>query len=163
MRSGGHYYDSGMPNKTVFPKAWTPDRIISTIEDIANNPDQRPVQQNDGRWAVVGTRDGVTVKVIVDGDGTVVTGYPTSGAGVCVNDENGDPQPLPADTQSVEASQQEALGESEAQAGANAQAQVQEQEQVAAAQAEAQAAEAEGMAQAQALIEAETLAMEEAE
>lgn len=62
---------------------------------MARSPDSPPVQnERSGRWTVEGNRDGVDIVVIVEPDGTVVTGYPTGGEGVHRNDENGEPQPL---------------------------------------------------------------------
>jgi Bacterial EndoU nuclease len=92
--SGGHWFGSGQPGKTVFPEPWTPERILEETLDVARNPDRAPVQREDGSWEVDGTRDGVEILVVLEPDGTIVTGYPLGGEGVAVNDENGDPQPI---------------------------------------------------------------------
>jgi hypothetical protein len=89
--SGGHAPGTGMPNKSEFPEGWEDDEIISRIEDVAKNPDQPPFLQNNGRWRVQGTRDGVEIEVIVNPDGSIWTGYPLGGIGVVQNDENGNP------------------------------------------------------------------------
>ncbi len=49
--------------------------------DVAKNPDQPPVLQDNGNWKVNGTRNGVQIEVIVAPDGSVVTGYPIGGEG----------------------------------------------------------------------------------
>ncbi|MFC8046123.1 EndoU domain-containing protein [Nocardia sp. NPDC057353] len=90
---GGHAPGTGAPNKTEFPDSdpWTDDHIIDRIQDVAKNPDQTPVLQDNGRYRVSGVRDGVLIEVIVNPDGSIRTGYPVSGPGVYRNDENGDP------------------------------------------------------------------------
>lgn len=96
QESGGHWFDAGVPNKTVFPEGWGPDRVINEIEDVARNPDAPPVYNEErDNWVVSGTRDGVDIEVVVRPDGEVVTGYPTGGRGVERTDENGDPHPIP--------------------------------------------------------------------
>lgn len=156
--NGGHYYDSGAPGKSVFPESWTPDDIMEAVTDVANNPDLTPIQQGDGSYLCTGTRNGVTMDVVVAPDGTVRTAYPTAGAGVCVNDENGEPQPLPNQNEDdLLKTEQQAQGENEDQAGAEGQAEITAQAQ---AQAEAEAAaEAEAEAEAEALAEAEAMAL----
>ncbi|MET0132490.1 MAG: EndoU domain-containing protein [Kibdelosporangium sp.] len=102
---GGHFPGTGIPGKTEFPERWLPDEddpaqpeldatIAGHIEDVARNPDSPPRLQDNGRWVVNGTRDGVDIEVIVNPDGSIWTAYPTGGRGVTRNDENGDPQPL---------------------------------------------------------------------
>ncbi|WP_143539543.1 hypothetical protein [Saccharopolyspora spinosa] len=41
--------------------------------------------QPNGRWKTVGVRDGVFIEVVLDGNGSIVTGYPKSGPGVQQN------------------------------------------------------------------------------
>ncbi|MEU0505416.1 EndoU domain-containing protein [Nocardia sp. NPDC005998] len=84
---GGHAPGVGAPGKTEFPDTdtWDDDHIIDSILDVARNPDQAPVLQDNGRWKVSGVRDGVLIEVIVDADGSVRTGYPVSGPGVVTN------------------------------------------------------------------------------
>ncbi|APU15385.1 MULTISPECIES: EndoU domain-containing protein [Actinoalloteichus] len=96
---GGHFPGTGKPDKTEFPERWAPedenrpgDLITQQILDIARNPDEPPFLQDNGNWNVQGTRDGVTVEIIVDSDGNIVTAFPEAGGhGVFKNDENGDP------------------------------------------------------------------------
>ncbi|MFI5756709.1 EndoU domain-containing protein [Streptomyces sp. NPDC051569] len=97
----GHAPDSRTPNKNTFPnkEPWTDDdKLMHNVEDVAKNPDQPPVEQDDAdggtSWKVTGTRDGVTMEVIVEEDGRIRTAYPVAGEGVRHNDENGEPQPL---------------------------------------------------------------------
>jgi hypothetical protein len=92
---GGHRHDSGVPNKTTFPPDWDDDQIIDQVEDVAKNPDNPPVYDEEREaWTVTGTRDGVDIEVIVQPDGTIRTGYPTGGEGVHRNNDDGDPEPL---------------------------------------------------------------------
>ncbi|MFE9577211.1 EndoU domain-containing protein [Nocardia sp. NPDC006044] len=87
---GGHAPGVGAPGKTEFPDTdtWTDDHIIDSVLDVARNPDQTPVLQDNGRWKVSGTRDGVLIEVIVNSDGSIRTGYPVSGPGVVRNPFN---------------------------------------------------------------------------
>jgi hypothetical protein len=62
---------------------------------VGRNPDIPPeFDEERGTWRASGVRDGVAIDAIVKPDGTIVTGHPTGGDGVHVNDENGDPQPM---------------------------------------------------------------------
>ncbi|HWC83456.1 MAG TPA: hypothetical protein VG756_26165 [Pseudonocardiaceae bacterium] len=131
---------------------------MDAIQQVANNPDTPPVLQDNDNYLTTGTVDGVTLDVAVRPNGTVATGYPTAGAGVCVNDENGDPQPLPNQNGDVEQAEQQAQNESEDQVGTHAETQVQQAQAQAQAEAEAEA-QAEAEAEAEAMAEAEILGM----
>lgn len=76
---GGHGPGRNRPNKTEFPSEWSNDQVIDAIKDVANDPgSSRRVQPND-RIAVMGTREGVGIEVIIEPDKTtIVTGYPTN-------------------------------------------------------------------------------------
>jgi hypothetical protein len=52
--------------------------IVSTVVDVARNPDSAELQDN-GRWLAVGERDGVEVKVVVQPDGRIWTAWPEPG------------------------------------------------------------------------------------
>lgn len=97
---GGHAPGTGIPNKSEFPERWNSDDpndpplddvVRGHVEDVARNPDHPPYQQDNGRWVVRGTRDGVEIEVIIDPDGSIRTAYPVGGDGVTRNDENGNP------------------------------------------------------------------------
>jgi hypothetical protein len=97
----GHAPDSREPNKNTFPdkEPWTDDdKLMGNVVDVAKNPDRPPVEQTDpdgGKsWVATGTRDGVTMEVVVEEDGRIRTAYPVAGEGVRHNDENGEPHPL---------------------------------------------------------------------
>ncbi|GAA0569193.1 hypothetical protein GCM10009416_04370 [Craurococcus roseus] len=78
-RGGGHRPGRGIPGKSEFPAGWSDDRIIASIEDVANDPASRRRVEADGRTVVTGRRDGVDLRVVVERDGrTIVTGYPTN-------------------------------------------------------------------------------------
>lgn len=74
---GGHRPGTGKPGKSEFPNDWSDDRIIDEIEDVANDP-SIPEKQQGRRIIKEGTRDGIDIKVVVDPDGDVVTGYPAN-------------------------------------------------------------------------------------
>jgi RHS repeat-associated protein len=85
---GGHLWP-GAPGKSTFPRDWSPARIMHEISDIATDPSLTPVQQTGtpgslftksgrpARFAVVGERGGIRIKVILEpaGEG-IVTGFP---------------------------------------------------------------------------------------
>ncbi len=78
-RGGGHRPGRGIPNKSEFPRGWSDDRIIGTIEEVANDPEAARRLEADGRTVVTGRRHGVDIRVVIDRDGrSIVTGYPTS-------------------------------------------------------------------------------------
>ena len=75
-RGGGHRAGTNNSGKTEFPKAWSDDKIIESIEEVANDP---KVTSRDGKWnSKIKTKniDGVDVEVIIDNNGNIVTGYP---------------------------------------------------------------------------------------
>ena len=73
---GGHLWP-GAAGKTPFPQSWSGGQIMHAISDIATDPAawENAVQQG-SRTVLVGTRDGVEIRVIVGGDGEIITGYP---------------------------------------------------------------------------------------
>ena len=78
-RGGGHRPGRGIPNKSEFPPGWSDDRIIGTIEEVANDPEAAHRLEADGRTVVTGRRHGVDIRVVIDRDGrSIVTGYPTN-------------------------------------------------------------------------------------
>ncbi|MGP4019788.1 WXG100 family type VII secretion target [Saccharopolyspora sp. 5N708] len=83
--AGGHLAGTGKPGKTEFPPGWSRTDILNRVQDVAKDPDSPPVLQPNGRWKAVGVRDGVFIEVVLDGNGSVVTGYPKSGPGVHEN------------------------------------------------------------------------------
>ena len=75
---GGHRHGTGRPGKTEFPAEWSDDRILSTVADVARDPERAELQDN-GRWLVAGVRDGVRVWVAVRPDGGIWTSWPEPG------------------------------------------------------------------------------------
>lgn len=75
---GGHRHGTGRPGKTEFPRDWSDDVILRTVENIARKPDVAELQPN-GRWRVTGDHDGVTVTAVVLPDGRIWTAWPEPG------------------------------------------------------------------------------------
>ena len=76
---GGHRPGTGHSGKSEFPAGWSDDKIVNTIEDVADDPTSKRTVQKNGRTRVEGTRDGVDVTVIVNPDGrSVRTAFPTN-------------------------------------------------------------------------------------
>jgi hypothetical protein len=67
------------PGKGEFPADCSDAKIISEIENVANDPTLEHTAQPRGRIMVEGMRDGVEIRVIINSDGVnTVTGYPTN-------------------------------------------------------------------------------------
>jgi hypothetical protein len=87
---GGHRHGTGRPGKTEFPESWSDDAIISTVEEIARQPETVEWQRNN-RWHATGERDGVRVTAVVLPDGRIWTAWPwPGGPGVTKNPKEGD-------------------------------------------------------------------------
>ncbi|MFI6029064.1 EndoU domain-containing protein [Amycolatopsis magusensis] len=82
---GGHAAGTGRRATTEFPPEWGGRRILRLVTDVANDPDEPPRRLPNGRWRASGVRDGVSIVVLVQPDGRVVTGFPTAGPGVVRN------------------------------------------------------------------------------
>lgn len=76
---GGHQFGSGKPCKSEFPKAWSSDEIIDTVEKIAANDNLPWRKQRNGYYTTEEMVEGVKVRVVLNGrrDG-VITAYPTN-------------------------------------------------------------------------------------
>jgi hypothetical protein len=74
---GGHLWP-GAAGKTPFPSSWSGGQIMHAISDIATDPAAwRNAVQQGSRTVLVGTRDGVEIRVVVNSStGEIVTGYP---------------------------------------------------------------------------------------
>ena len=76
---GGHRPGQNVPGKSEFPPGWSDDRIIDAIKEVANDPASSRGPGRLGRILVNGSRGGVDITVIVEGDKTtVVSGFPTN-------------------------------------------------------------------------------------
>jgi hypothetical protein len=83
--NGGHLAGTGVPGKKEFPVTWDDHKIIRVALDVAKNPDWLPKFQLNDRWLLRGVREGVTLGVVVEPHGAVVSAYPVSGPGVIRN------------------------------------------------------------------------------
>lgn len=75
-RGGGHRAGAGK-GKSEFPGSWTDDEIVRRVMQTARRPlraDDQP-EKNDNLVAY-GEHDGITIKVVVDPAGRVVTAHP---------------------------------------------------------------------------------------
>jgi hypothetical protein len=85
---GGHLFP-GMPGKTPFPKDWSPSKIMNAASDVVTNPNNTWIQEKGilGTWTtksgkpargyVIGTIDGVEIKVIIEPRGNgIITAHP---------------------------------------------------------------------------------------
>jgi len=77
---GGHRHGVGKPGKTEFPAAWTDEKIIASVLDVARRPDKPPTRQDwNNTWLCTGTRDSVDVSAVVEQSGNILTGWPEEG------------------------------------------------------------------------------------
>ncbi|MGG3916998.1 EndoU domain-containing protein, partial [Parageobacillus thermoglucosidasius] len=77
---GGHLWPgTGNPNKTLFPKNWSAERVMHNVSDIATDPTLKwkrgRVVKSVQRYEVIGIRDGIKIKVITDGK-DIITAFP---------------------------------------------------------------------------------------
>jgi RHS repeat-associated protein len=75
---GGHRPGLGKPGKSEFPKGWSDDKIMHMISDVATDPASVSYVGSNGRTVVEGTREGISIRVIVGSKGDIVTGFPTN-------------------------------------------------------------------------------------
>lgn len=72
-----------------FPPDWTDRESLDEVASVARRPDevryQPATKRRSARYIMVGSRGGVRIKVVVDLDGSIVTGYPLNGPGVVRN------------------------------------------------------------------------------
>jgi hypothetical protein len=87
---GGHRWP-GLPGKTPFPQSWSDDQIMHNVSDVATDPTltenwTKGAPGSDytragdpSRYNVIGQRDGVDIKVVVEpaGEG-IITGHPVT-------------------------------------------------------------------------------------
>jgi peptidoglycan hydrolase-like protein with peptidoglycan-binding domain len=78
---GGHGPGRGVPGKSEFPSRWSDEDVINNVESVANDPTSKATPQG-SRTKIEGTRDGVDIRVVVEGPpgagGRIVTGFPTN-------------------------------------------------------------------------------------
>jgi len=88
-QGGGHRSGLKRSGKTEFPASWDDEKIIREVRSVARMPDrvvyQEPPSGLPSRYLMFGVRDDVTIRMIVESDGTICTGHPTKGPGVVQN------------------------------------------------------------------------------
>ncbi len=84
-RSGGHRFGTGTPGKTEFPASWSDDDILDAIRQVAGAGAVIGPAHREGDLLISGEVNGVTIRVVVQPNGEVRTGYPVSGNGVIEN------------------------------------------------------------------------------
>jgi|GEM_PF-1518820 len=76
--SGGHMAPGNL-GKSIFPEAWSGDKIMKEISDIATDPTLKwtPNRVVNGiqRYSIDGVRDDVNIRVITDGK-DIITAFP---------------------------------------------------------------------------------------
>lgn len=84
LRGGGHGPGRGLPGRREFPATWSDDAVMDATLEVARSPEgARKLPTGD--WRAWGTRRGVRLSVLLDGDGQVLTSYPVDGPGVVQN------------------------------------------------------------------------------
>lgn len=79
-KGGGHKFGVGNPGKTEFPKEWDDDKIIKTVESIANDK-SLPMRPSGTYWLKMKEVEGLQIRVVLNRDrGEVVTSYPLNRA-----------------------------------------------------------------------------------
>nr|WP_246261498.1 hemagglutinin repeat-containing protein [Alteromonas ponticola] len=76
-----HAYGAGKADKTEFPLEWDKNKIVEKVSDIATDPNLNMLSDSRGTPYVVGTRDGITVRVNFypkghKREGQIATAYP---------------------------------------------------------------------------------------
>ena len=78
--NGGHLYP-GNPDKhkSIFPADWSAEKVMHEVSDIITDPEiewvyDRTVKGTD-RYAAIGVRDGVKIRVVTDGK-DIITAFP---------------------------------------------------------------------------------------
>jgi len=84
-RSGGHRFGTGNPGKTEFPASWTDAEIIEAIRQVAGTGTVVGSAHRVGDLLIGGELNGVRIRVVVQLNGEVRTGYPVLGEGVIEN------------------------------------------------------------------------------
>lgn len=84
---GGHLAGTGKQGKSEFPLQWSRVKIMAETMALAREPGSLVPSIRQGRhyWQAEGVRDGVKMRVVLDGAGAVVTAFPIKGPGVVQN------------------------------------------------------------------------------
>jgi hypothetical protein len=74
---GGHRHGAGKGG-SEFPASWSDQDIIDAIEDVANDTSATTIRGRNGSMRLIASRNSVSITVVLDGRGQIVTGYPTT-------------------------------------------------------------------------------------
>jgi hypothetical protein len=81
---GGHRAGTGIALKSEFPADWTDDEIIDRVMKAAQHP-YLAFPQKRNRFQIYALQNDVSIKIVVEADGTIVTAHPIDGPGVVRN------------------------------------------------------------------------------
>jgi hypothetical protein len=84
LTGGAHRGGRGAPGKSEFPAHWDGEETFALCLDVAQRP-SAAVALPSGDFRASGERKGVSVGVVVDPEGELLTGYPVRGEGVVYN------------------------------------------------------------------------------
>ena len=84
LKGGGHSAGRQHGGKSEFPPRWNDDDAMGHVMSVAREPDGA-VAQLDGTFRAWGVRDGIQMRVVVTGEGDVITAYPVPGPDIIVN------------------------------------------------------------------------------
>jgi hypothetical protein len=82
---GGHRSGTGKPGKSEFPEDWSDSDIEDALYDVAESGAYMGAGNIPNSEVLQKRVNGVTVKVVVGSNGSIITGFPLSGQGVVKN------------------------------------------------------------------------------
>ncbi|MBY0257082.1 EndoU domain-containing protein [Methylobacterium sp.] len=75
---GGHSPRQGKAGKSLFPADWSDQTILDMIHEVATDSSSVTRKSRLKRVICEGVRKGIKIRVVLDRDGTVITGFPLS-------------------------------------------------------------------------------------
>ena len=78
-RGGGHKFGSSKPCKNEFPKSWSDENIIESIQNIAANDNLYWREEDNGYFVTETMQGNIRIRVVLNDDKTrIITAYPTN-------------------------------------------------------------------------------------